>query len=186
MFGGMAMKLNHFACGLLFALAVWPAFAQTTSELTGRIETVYVRASRNFFIEKKLLKKAPALEWWAEIKIENPLANEYTTELVQLPREFIVERGDLVEASIPQAALSGLAPLFQPVLYAVPRGVAPMPELGRVTALVARHDTLRAMLFGMKTRQPRSTVAASAQACFSPLPTALAYSNGDGGATVAR
>ena len=55
------MKLDQIVPVLLFAAIASSALAQqdvaNSGPLTGRIETVFVRESRNLFIEKKLLKR---------------------------------------------------------------------------------------------------------------------------------
>jgi hypothetical protein len=183
------MKLDQIVPALLFAAIASSALAQqsvaNSGPLTGRIETVFVRESRNLFIEKKLLKRSKDKELWAEVRVENSLRNEYVTELAQLPENMIVERGDLVEAVIADSALSGFAPLSQFSPYAIAGGLAPLPEINRITALVARRDTLRAMLFGLYNPQPRQSLAFEAQACVEK-PTSLAYSESNPRAAITR
>jgi hypothetical protein len=168
------MKLDHFVCGIVLAAATSAALAQQ-AVATGRVETVYVRESRNLFIEKKLLKRSENKELWAEVRIENPLSKEYVTELAKLPDAMAVDRGDLVETAISESTLLGVAQ-FAPVKpFAVSAGLMPFPEVNRVTALVAKHDTLRAMLFGLNNSRPRGNLGVEAQACTEVMPTALAY-----------
>jgi hypothetical protein len=171
------MKLEHIASGLLLAALAASAPAQNVdgNHLTGQVERIYVRESRSLFIEKKLIRKPAERELWAEVRIENPLRREYTTELAQLPQNVNIEHGDLVDTMITDASLLGVAQFSQPRLYAMPSGPAPLPEINRVTALLAKHDTLRAMLFGLNN-SARGSVVADAQTCAFPRPTALAFS----------
>jgi hypothetical protein len=183
------MKLNYFVWGILLAATTPSALAQqdvaNSGPLTGRIETVFVRESRNLFIEKKLLKRSDSKDLWAEVRVENPVRNEYVTELAKLPANMNVERGDLVEAVIADSTVSGFAQLSQFSPYAVAGGLAPLPEVNRITALVARRDTLRAMLFGLNNSQPRQSLSFEPQACIEK-PTSLAYSDLNSRAAMTR
>jgi hypothetical protein len=172
------MKLEQIASGLLLAALAASAPAQSVdgSHLTGQVERIYVRESRNLFIEKKLVRKPEQRELWAEVRIENPLRGEYVTELAQLPENVNIEHGDLVDTRITDATLLGVAQFSPPTFYAVPSGPAPLPEVNRVTALLAKHDTLRAMLFGLNNPARRQSLVAEAQTCLFVKPTAIAYS----------
>ena len=169
------MKLDYIVWGFLLAAGASPVLAQQSATansgaMTGRIETVYVRESRNFFIEKKLFKRPSEKDLWAEVRVENPARTEYVTELAKLPENVSIERGDLVEALITEPALQGSAQYARNIAG----GIAPFPEVNRVTALLAKRDTLRAMLFGLNKPQPRQPMAFEPQACVEK-PTELAY-----------
>jgi hypothetical protein len=172
------MKLEYIVCGFLFAAVASPVVAQQSATansgaMTGRIETVYVRESRNFFIEKKLLKRPSEKDLWAEVRVENPGHTEYVTELAKLPENVSIERGDLVEAVITEPAPQSSAQFARNNAG----GLAPFPEVNRVTALLAKRDTLRAMLFGLNKRPKlQQETAFEALACVEK-PTSLAYSS---------
>jgi len=172
------MKFEQLAPGLLLAALATsaPAHGADGSHLTGQVERVYVRESRGLFIEKKLVHHPEQRELWAEVRIENPLRGEYVTELAQLPENVNIEHGDLVDTRMTDATLLGVAQFSPPSFYAVPSGPAPVPEVNRVTALLAKHDTLRAMLFGLKDSARRQSLVAEAQTCLFVKPTAIAYS----------
>ena len=167
------MKLDYIVWGLLLATGASPVLAQqpataNSGALTARVETVYVRESRGLFIEKKLLKRTGEKELWAEVRIENPVRREYVTELAKLPANVAIERGDLVAAVITESTRPGSTQFAQ----SNRAGIAPFPEINRVTALLAKHDSLRAMLFGLN--KPRQNIEFEPQAC-EAQPTELAY-----------
>lgn len=173
------MRLKQNVMGLLLTAFIASALAQDNSargnSVTGRVETVFVRESRNLFIEKKLIRQSAQKELWAEVRVESPASNEYVTELARLPENLLVERGDLVETLMADSTLSGLSQFSSPGLYAISGGLAPLPDVNRVTMLVARRDTLRAMLFGIYNPRPSRGLYTEAQACTGPGSTALAY-----------
>lgn len=184
------MRLEQNVMGLLLTAFIASALAQENSvnsnAVTGRVETVFVRESRNFFIEKKLIRQSAQKELWAEVRVESPASNEYVTELARLPENLLVERGDLVETLMADSTLSGLSQFTSPGLYAISGGLAPLPEVNRVTMLVARRDTLRAMLFGLYNPQPRRGIYMQAQACTGQESTALAHFGAESFSAIAK
>jgi hypothetical protein len=184
------MKLAQNVMKLFLATFTASALAQGISangnSVTGRVETVFVRESRNLFIEKKLLRPAAQKELWAEVRIASPARHEYVNELARLPENLLVERGDLVETLIADSTLSGASQFASPGLYAFSGGVAPLPEVNRVTMLVAKRDTLRAMLFGLYNPPPSRGLYTEAQACTGPGSTALAYFTAEPVPAIAR
>ena len=112
----------------------------------GRVETVYVRESPDLFIEKKLLRKTAGKELWAEVKF----AREAASELYRMPADVKVERGDVVATQAGDSILHTMNLV---------------PQVNRVTELVAPHDTLMAMGFGLSTSTGALGYSAVSQAC---------------------
>lgn len=128
------MKFIRLIIGLLAAVAALPAFAQTTetAAIVGKVVKIYVRESANFFIETNLVRNARGKQYWSEVRFAEPLADGRTSEMVRLAEAATVERGDLVSAQL--AAKRELVPGL-------------LPEVNRMVALVAKHDTVAAMTF---------------------------------------
>ena len=157
------MRIDKIIAGLVFAAVTLPAAAQQTpangNTLIGKVETIYVREARDLFYEKKLLHKIDGKELWAEIRSAAQMQNGASGELAQLPATVTIARGDLVEIRV-----AGM----------MPRGLPLLPEVTHVTSLVAKNDTMQAMLFGLPDARPMKGVLVEAQACSSPFPTYLA------------
>ena len=129
------MKFIRLIIGLVAAVAALPAFAQTTETATavvGKVVKIYVRESSNFFIETSLVRNARGKQYWSEVRFAEPLADGRTSEMVRLAEAATVERGDLVSTQL--AAKRELVPGL-------------LPEVNRMVALVAKHDTVAAMTF---------------------------------------
>lgn len=130
------MKFIRLIIGLLVAVAALPAFAQATetaaAAVVGKVVKIYVRESSNFFIETSLVRNARGKQYWSEVRFAEPLADGRTSEMVRLAESATVERGDLVSAQL--AAKRELVPGL-------------LPEVNRMVALVAKHDTVAAMTF---------------------------------------
>jgi len=128
------MKLFRMIIALLAATAAVPALAQTTETgaIVGKVVKIYVRESANFFIETNLVRNARGKQYWSEVRFAEPLADGRTSEMVRLAETSTVERGDLVSAQL--AAKRELVPGL-------------LPEVNRMVALVAKHDTVAAMTF---------------------------------------
>jgi hypothetical protein len=131
---------------LAFALSAItaPCFAQNAADgsLVGRVETFYVRQSANFFIEKRLVRRAPNNEQWTEVRFAGPLTDGRTSEIVRVPDTAVVEQGDLVSTQLADKRD------FVPGL---------VPEVNRMVSVVAKHDTLAAMIFGL----PKPAISAA-------------------------
>jgi hypothetical protein len=147
------MKFVCFVAGLPLALLAAPALAQQddagSKSLIGKVETVYVREARGLYFEKKLVRRTEGKELWAEIRLPQPSGGGSSSELARLPTDVAIETGDLVETEI----------------------VDPMPrnralfEVNQVTKVVAKHNTLPAMLFGLSNPRPIPGFHAEALAC---------------------
>ena len=98
--------------------------------------------SANFFIETNLVRNARGKQYWSEVRFAEPLADGRTSEMVRLAESSTVERGDLVSAQL--AAKRELVPGL-------------LPEVNRMVALVAKHDTVAAMTFD--TAKPAATTS---------------------------
>ena len=157
------MRIVKIIVGLVLAAVTLPAPAQENAAgshtLVGKVETIYVREARDLFYEKKLLRKTDGKQLWAEIRFADQLPDGSRGELAQLPANAAIERGDLVEIRV-----AGM----------MPRGLPLLPEVTHVTSLVAKNDTLQAMVFGLPNARPMKGVLVEAQACSSPFPTSVA------------
>jgi hypothetical protein len=137
------MKLIRLAVWLFAVLAAWPAAAENTDAIVGKVVKIYIREANNFFIETSLVRSSGNREHWTEVRFAAPLADGRKTELVRLPESTKVERGDLVSAQLAEKRD------FIPGL---------IPEVNRMVALVAKHDTLAAMLFDMQQPGDKSVL----------------------------
>ena len=157
------MRIDKIIAGLVFAAVTLPALAQQTAAngdtLVGKIETIFVREARALYYEKKLLRKTDGKELWAEIRFAHQLQDGSRGELAQLPANSALERGDLVEIRVADM---------------MPPGLPLLPDVTRVTSLVAKSDTLQAMLFGLPNARPRKGMLMEAQACITTFPTYVA------------
>ena len=138
------MKFFRIVAALFLAAAL-PAFADSTGagEIVGKVVKFYIRESNNFFIETSLLRNSGSREQWTEVRFASPLADGRMTELVRMPDNAKVERGDLVSAQLHSN-----------------RDLVPglIPEVNRMVALVAKHDTLQAMMFDLPKPVPGATL----------------------------
>jgi hypothetical protein len=107
---------------------------ESAAPVTGQVRAVYVRASGNFFIEKKLLRQVGNEQQWADVR---PAQDNGAAKLYKLPENVQVEAGDLV------ATRRGELPVV-PGLILTP---------SQVTQVVAKHDSPQAMLFGLANPQ---------------------------------
>jgi hypothetical protein len=153
---GIGMRLNRIIAALLMAGTAVPAVSQSDSvagdSLVSKVAAVYVRESRGLYIEKKLLRTSGTKELWVHVRLATALPGEAAGELFQVPPEITIEVGDLVTTR------SG---------DPTPRQMNLLPEVNRVTRVVAGHDSLMAIAFGItNSKLPQSRFSA-----------ALAYSN---------
>lgn len=131
------MKFQYLAAAFFSTIASIPALAAdntVSGALIGKVENVYVRQSNNFYIEKTLVRRPANNEQWTEVRFAAPLADGRKSEIVRLPDATTVERGDLVSAQLAEKRdfVRGL-----------------IPEVSRMVSLVAKHDTLAAMMFDL-------------------------------------
>jgi hypothetical protein len=138
---GVIMDLLRLLPAVLLAAAALPALAQDTGTgaIVGKVVNIYVRESTNFYIETGLLRHAAGKQHWTEVRFAAPLADGRTSELVRLPDARAVERGDIVRAQLVDSRP------FVPGL---------IPEVNRMVALVAKHDTIAAMMFDLPKPAP--------------------------------
>lgn len=141
---------------MLLAWTVLPACAEEAGSggVVGKVEKIYIRQSNNFFIEKSLVRKPSNNEQWTEVRFATALADGRRSEIVRLPESATVEPGDLVSARL--AAKRDLV-----------RGL--IPEVSRMVAVVAKHDTLAAMAFDLPPATPAAAMP-FVQALQSPRP----------------
>ena len=137
------MKIIRLAVWLFAVLAAWPAAAENTDAIVGKVVKIYIREANNFYIETSLVRSSDNREHWTEVRFAAPLADGRKTELVRLPEATKVERGDLVSAQLAEKRdfVRGL-----------------IPEVNRMVAMVAKHDTLAAMLFDMQQPGEKSVL----------------------------
>jgi len=151
------MRLNKIIAGLLVTGAAASALAQSDGvkgdAVIGKVNTVYVLEAKGLYIEKKLLRKTENKEVWVDIRLATSIPGEPTGELFQVPADIAIERGDLVATRVGDLT---------------PRIMGLLPEVSRVTLLVAKHDTLMAMAFGLSNSRRPQGLHANAQACWSP------------------
>lgn len=128
------MKIIRCIIALLAIAAGMPAHAEEApgAALVGKVVRIYVKESANFFMETSLVRNHKGREHWTEVRFAAPLADGRKSEIVRLPESMKVEIGDLVSAQL--ANKRDLVPGL-------------VPEVSRMLALVAKHDTLAAMQF---------------------------------------
>ena len=124
------------------AVAIAPAYADNTGDhgqaAAGRVETVLVKEARGFFIEKKLLRKTDDKEIWVEVRFPASYLSGPDTNVFQVPENVALERGDIVMAEIADQS---------------PRVFKLIAGENQVTSLVAKRDTLQALLFDVRSRR---------------------------------
>ena len=157
------MKRNLMIAAIAMSATIAPAYAgqDEGQSAAGRVETVMVKEARGLYIEKKLVRKAEDKEVWVEVRFPGSGMNGAQTDLFQVPENATLERGDIVVAEVADQS---------------PRVFSLIADVNRVTSLVARHDTLYALLFDMGTRRAASapyalpvSAAALGSAAFNPV-----------------
>ena len=128
------MKIYRMAAMLLSVLTAMPVFADESANgaIVGKVVKIYIREANNFFIETNLVRNAGNKQHWTEVRFAAPLADGRTSEVVRLPEAARVERGDLISTQLAEKRE------FVPGL---------IPDVNRMVALVAKHDTLAALMF---------------------------------------
>src|SRR5450631_46457 len=93
------MELQQIVLLLLTPLVIATgasAYAQPRetidAAIIGKVETIYVRESRNLFIEKKLLRKTQSRDQWIEVRFDDGAPRE----LFRMPADLSIARGDRV------------------------------------------------------------------------------------------
>ena len=159
------MRPEQLILGLLIAGAAAPASARgndvSGDAVIGKVETVFICESKGLYFEKKLLRNTRGKELWAEIRFANSFPDDPDRELYKLPENTTIERGDLV-------ATRNADPM--------PSVMKLLPEVSRVTQLIAKHDTLMAMSFGLSNSRPMKGLTVQAAMCSNP-PAFIAYAD---------
>ena len=78
------MKIIRLAVWLVAVLAAWPAAAENTDAIVGKVVRIYVREANNFFIETNLVRNAGGREHWTEVRFAAPLADDIITHVVPM------------------------------------------------------------------------------------------------------
>ena len=136
------MKATRIIAGLLTCAAVVSANAHADNAANsevGKVDTVYVRQARGLFIEKKLVRKIEDKEIWVDARTADALEQHTGGEMFKVPSNLPIERGDLVAMRLGDESARAL-------------NLIPIPN--QVTHLVARHDTLMAIAFGLPKTSP--------------------------------
>jgi hypothetical protein len=137
---GEIVKLKAIITRLLMAGSVVSAMAcadgESASTTVGKVDRVYVCEARGLFMDKKLLKRTAGKEIWVDVRDATIAADHETGELFKVPAELAIERGDLVATQIGDQSVRDLNPNL-------------IPTQNRVTQLIAPHDSLMAMMFGL-------------------------------------
>src|SRR4051812_33516213 len=107
----------------------------------GKVDRVYVSEARGLFIDKQLPKRAAGKEMWVDVRGATMTADHATGELFKVPADMAIERGDLVAARFGDQSARALDPNL-------------IPTPNRVTQIVAPHDSLMAMMFGLPKASP--------------------------------
>ena len=152
------MRIAKIIVGLILAAVTLPAPAQQGAAI-GKVGTIYVRESRDLYYEKKIVRRPEGKELWAEIRLPEQMQDGTRGELAKLPPNAVIERGDLVEIR---------------VAASIPQGLPLLADVTRVTTIVAKSDTLQAMVFGLPGARPAQALSVEAQACTGFFPTAVA------------
>ena len=139
------MKLNAMIAGLVMAGSVVSATAyadgEPASDTIGKVSRVYVAEARGLYVEKKLMRHTAGKDIWADVRSAAVVASDATGDMFKVPADMAIERGDLVAT---QAGDSS-AHTLDPNLMATPN---------KITRLVAPHDSLTAMMFGLPQASP--------------------------------
>jgi hypothetical protein len=147
------MKLNKILAGLLISGAIVSTIAHaggaTADSDIGKVDAVYVREARGLFIEKKLLHHSEGKEVWVDVRGPMTVADKTTGEMFKVPADLAIERGDLVATQAGDESGRFL-------------NLIPIPN--KVTQLVAPHDSLMAMMFGLPKSSPMVNLFLNAKA----------------------
>jgi len=131
------MKLNKIFAGLFMAGAIVSAIAhaeEPEDAVVGKVGRVYVRECQGLFVEKQLLRHSKGKEIWADVRTPATVASQTTGEMFKVPANLAIEHGDLV------ATRYGDESGAYWNLISIPN---------EVTKLVASHDNLMAITFGL-------------------------------------
>jgi hypothetical protein len=131
------------------------------SSTIGRVDAVYVREARGLYYEKKLMRGTEQKEAWVEVHFASSPPVGPESGLFKVPANISAERGDLV------ATRNG---------DATPSDMHLLPDVGRVTALVATHGTPMAMNFDNPDARRVPGLYTAARARSIPAATFVAYS----------
>jgi hypothetical protein len=142
---GAIMNIIRLLAALVVTVAAMPSFAEDADSgaIVGKVVKIYVRESNNFYIETNLVRSIAGKQHWTEVRFAAPLADGRTSEIVRLPEATKVEQGDLVSTQLADKRD------FIPGL---------IPEVNRMVGLVAKHDSLAAMTFGMPKPLPNAAL----------------------------
>lgn len=152
------MEIHNLMATLLVIAAPAPAMAQpdgmADNTRMGRVDTVYVRVATAFYVQKSLLRNSDKQELWVDVRPATSLSGDAASELFRAPADVVIERGDLVitRSGDPTARTTNL-----------------LSEVSRVTRLVAKHDTLMAMTFGLSNSNLAVDLFTEPQASRAPL-----------------
>jgi hypothetical protein len=141
---GDIMKLSALISVLVMtgvAVSVARADGTPASDTIGKVSRVYVAEARGLFIEKKLTKHTGGKEIWVDVRSKSMVTNDEVGELFKVPADMAIERGDLVATQAGDSSVRAL----NSNLIATPN---------QVTRLVAPHDSLIAMTFGLSQAAP--------------------------------
>lgn len=135
--------LAVFLATLLVAAA--PAFGQQSDKaVVGKVEGTYVRESESVFIDTRIATTTRGRQVWSDVRFATPLADGRARELALMPPESKVGIGDVVEARIADRQIDDWVDV---------------PETSRMTRLVAKRDSIEAVLFGTAMSTPRNNAA---------------------------
>jgi hypothetical protein len=155
------MTLIKIVSGALLAAAAGSVLAQddgaTGNSAVSKVAAVYVREARGLYYEKALLRRAEDKALWVEVRFADALTGGVKSELFLVPAGVAIERGDLVVTRAGDES---------------PRNLNLLPDVSRVTRLVAKHDTLMAMAFGLSNSTQLPGLYAQSQACWVPTQVA--------------
>jgi hypothetical protein len=139
------MNLNGMIAGLVMAGSVVSATAyadgEPASDTIGKVNRVYVAEARGLYVEKKLTRHAAGKDVWADVRIAATAASDATGDMFKVPADMAIERGDLVATQAGDSSVRSL----NSNLIETPN---------QVTRLVAPHDSLIAIMFGLPQASP--------------------------------
>jgi hypothetical protein len=147
------VRLNNVLAGVLISGAIESTAAHAEDRpgnvTIGKVDRVYVREFRGLYIEKKLLRHNEGKELWVDVRDPATAASQTIGEMFKVPADLAIERGDLVATRYGDESGAYL-------------NLIPTPN--KVTQLVARHDTLMAMMFGLPKSSPMVKLFLNAKA----------------------
>mgnify|MGYP001474701547 CR=1 FL=1 len=157
------MKRLQFFGALPLAVLSVAALAQQdnagSKNQIGKVQSVYVREARGLYIEKSLIRRPEGRELWAEVRVAQPASGGVASELAKLPAHVTVDTGDVVETRLVEPVHGDVAQL----------------EVNRVIRVVAKFDTLPAMLLGLAGSQAVPGLRADALVCMPDETHVAAY-----------